>query len=174
VTVEQRVRLLKALLRLGGVVTVSGFAAILLPEHWMASSHEWVSARANCRLPRTLDRGALRLPRRSVADRRPRSAGAALDRVVRRVRERRVRRDHAWHRSVCWNAAVVDARRRTANRRAGRRDRLAELLDSGPLQSIRTANAGRIATVVRRFRPPGRGLAPRRWIRSADRTNVPH
>ena len=41
-TVEQRLRLLKALLRLGGVVTVSGFAAILLPEEWMAASHAWL------------------------------------------------------------------------------------------------------------------------------------
>lgn len=41
-TVEQKVRLLKALLRLGGVVTASGFAAILLPEDWMASSHAWL------------------------------------------------------------------------------------------------------------------------------------
>jgi len=42
VTVEQRVRLLKALLRLGGVVTVSAFAAILLPQEWMVSSHAWL------------------------------------------------------------------------------------------------------------------------------------
>jgi hypothetical protein len=42
VTVEQRVSLLKALLRLGGIVTVSAFAAILLPEEWMASSHAWL------------------------------------------------------------------------------------------------------------------------------------
>ena len=41
-TVEQRVRLLKALLRLGGVVTASGFAAIFLPQDWMASSHVWL------------------------------------------------------------------------------------------------------------------------------------
>ena len=41
-TVEQRVKLLKALLRLGGVVTVSAFAAMFLPEEWMASSHAWL------------------------------------------------------------------------------------------------------------------------------------
>ena len=41
-TVEQRVKLLKALLRLGGVVTVSAFAAILLPQEWMVSSHAWL------------------------------------------------------------------------------------------------------------------------------------
>ncbi len=41
-TVEQRVRLLKTLLRLAGVVTASAFVAILLPEEWMASSHAWL------------------------------------------------------------------------------------------------------------------------------------
>jgi hypothetical protein len=35
-------KLLKALLRLGGVVTVSAFAAILLPQEWMVSSHAWL------------------------------------------------------------------------------------------------------------------------------------
>jgi len=42
VTVEQRVGLLQALLRLGGVVTASAFATIFLPEEWMASSHAWL------------------------------------------------------------------------------------------------------------------------------------
>jgi hypothetical protein len=42
VTVEQRLKLLKALLRLGGVVTGSAFAAIFLPVEWMASSHAWL------------------------------------------------------------------------------------------------------------------------------------
>lgn len=41
-TVTQKVKLLQALLRLGGVVTICGFFAILLPEEWMAASHAWL------------------------------------------------------------------------------------------------------------------------------------
>jgi hypothetical protein len=37
-----RVRLLVFLLRLGGVITVTAFLAILLPRDWMAATHEWL------------------------------------------------------------------------------------------------------------------------------------
>jgi hypothetical protein len=35
-------RLLVILLRLGGVVTLSAFLAMLLPVEWMASTHRWL------------------------------------------------------------------------------------------------------------------------------------
>lgn len=40
--VMDRQRLLVILLRLGGVVTLSAFLAMLLPVEWMASTHEWL------------------------------------------------------------------------------------------------------------------------------------
>ena len=41
-THEARRRLLVALLRLAGTVTVSAFLTILLPAEWMASTHRWL------------------------------------------------------------------------------------------------------------------------------------
>jgi len=41
-THEARRRLLVALLRLAGTVTVSAFLTILLPTEWMASTHRWL------------------------------------------------------------------------------------------------------------------------------------
>jgi len=37
-----RQRLLVALLRLAGIITVSAFPAILLPRDWMAATHVWL------------------------------------------------------------------------------------------------------------------------------------
>ena len=37
-----RIRLLVALLRLGGVVTCAAFLAVFLPVEWMAATHQWL------------------------------------------------------------------------------------------------------------------------------------
>jgi hypothetical protein len=42
IAVTMQVRLLVWLLRLGGVLTTSAFAAIFLPVEWMAGAHEWL------------------------------------------------------------------------------------------------------------------------------------
>jgi hypothetical protein len=41
-SVFDRRRLLVALLRLGGAVTVTAFLAMLLPVEWMTSAHRWL------------------------------------------------------------------------------------------------------------------------------------
>jgi hypothetical protein len=41
-TRDGRLRLLVALLRLAGVVTVTAFFAMLLPVEWMSSTHRWL------------------------------------------------------------------------------------------------------------------------------------
>ena len=41
-SVFDRRRLLVALLRLGGAVTVTAFLAMLLPVEWMAATHRWL------------------------------------------------------------------------------------------------------------------------------------
>jgi len=41
-TSTTQLRLLKILLRLGGVITAAAFLAIFLPVEWMASAHEWL------------------------------------------------------------------------------------------------------------------------------------
>ena len=46
-----RLRLLRLLLRIGGTVLVTAFAAMLLPVDWMAATHEWLGLGAFPRLP---------------------------------------------------------------------------------------------------------------------------
>ena len=41
-TPSTRLRLIKLLLRLGGVITVCAFPMMLLPVEWMAVTHEWL------------------------------------------------------------------------------------------------------------------------------------
>jgi hypothetical protein len=57
-----RLRLLTALLRVAGVATVTAFLAVLLPQHWMSATHEWL--------------GLGEFPRAPVVDYLARSAAA--------------------------------------------------------------------------------------------------
>jgi hypothetical protein len=57
-----RLRLLTALLRLAGVATSTAFFAVLLPQDWMAATHEWL--------------GLGEFPRAPVVDYLARSAAA--------------------------------------------------------------------------------------------------
>ena len=48
---DARLRLLAALLRLAGVITVTAFLAMLLPVDWMASTHRWLGLGVFPRVP---------------------------------------------------------------------------------------------------------------------------
>ena len=91
-TREISLRLLVFLLRLGGVVTVTAFLAILLPVEWMAATHEWLGMGA--------------FPRAPVVEYLARSIAAlygfhgALLLIV--------ARDPVRHRTIVWYVAVMN------------------------------------------------------------------
>ena len=70
-----RLRLLEVLLRAGGTILVTAFAAMLLPVDWMAATHEWLGLGA--------------FPRAPVVDYLARSVSASADGSARPCSERR-------------------------------------------------------------------------------------
>ncbi len=87
-----RLRLLTFLLRLGGVVTISAFFAMLLPVEWMASTHRWL--------------GMGEFPRSAVVDYLARSIAAlyGFHGVLLLI----VARDPVRYRPIVWYVAVMN------------------------------------------------------------------